>query len=92
LDIENWSDKGTLARTLITAMEENMAKTAKGFPWTYLIRHARMQHVAFECETFDELLGTYARLKGLGILPLWATDHGLGHERAIVGEFVPTKP
>ena len=41
-------------------------------------RHARMQHVAFECETFDELLGTYARLKGLGILPLWAADHGLG--------------
>jgi len=113
-------------------------------------RHARMQHVAFECETFDELLGTYARLKGLGILPLWAADHGLGtafyyedpdqnivelnvnnygnewtatehmrtspptlahvdpdkmiaarkagaspwelHERAIAGEFVPTKP
>ena len=113
-------------------------------------RHARMQHVAFECETFDELLGTYARLKGLGILPLWAADHGLGtafyyedpdqnivelnvnnygnewtatehmrtspptlahvdpdemiaarkagaspwelHERAIVGEFAPTKP
>jgi len=41
-------------------------------------RHARLQHVAFECETFDDLLGTYARLKNLGILPLWAADHGPG--------------
>jgi catechol 2,3-dioxygenase len=41
-------------------------------------RHARLQHVAFECETFDDLLGTYAHLKNLGILPLWAADHGLG--------------
>jgi catechol 2,3-dioxygenase len=40
--------------------------------------HARLQHVAFECETFDDLLGTYARLKNLGILPLWAADHGPG--------------
>ncbi|MGP0083051.1 MAG: VOC family protein [Steroidobacteraceae bacterium] len=37
-----------------------------------------LQHVAFQCETFDDLLGTYARLKGLGILPQWAADHGLG--------------
>jgi catechol-2,3-dioxygenase len=41
-------------------------------------RRARMQHVAFECETFDDLLGTYARLKRLGIVPLWAADHGVG--------------
>lgn len=41
-------------------------------------RHARLQHVAFECETFDDLLGTYARLKRLGIVPLWAADHGVG--------------
>lgn len=41
-------------------------------------RHAPLQHVAFECETFDDLLGTYARLKGLGIVPLWAADHGVG--------------
>jgi multidrug efflux pump len=33
-------------------------------------RHARLQHVALECEIFDDLLGTYARLKNLGILPL----------------------
>ncbi len=37
-----------------------------------------LQHVAFQCKTFDDLLGTYARLKGLGILPQWAADHGLG--------------
>ena len=40
-------------------------------------RHSRMQHVAFEVQNFDELLGTYARLKGLGILPVWAADHGM---------------
>lgn len=40
-------------------------------------RHPRMQHVAFEVQNFDELLGTYARLKGLGILPVWAADHGM---------------
>jgi catechol 2,3-dioxygenase len=37
-----------------------------------------LQHVAFQCERLDDLLGTYARLKGLGILPQWAADHGLG--------------
>jgi catechol 2,3-dioxygenase len=41
-------------------------------------RHTGLQHIAFECATCDELLGTYARLKGLGILPVWAADHGLG--------------
>ncbi len=40
-------------------------------------RHPRLQHVAYEVRNFDELLGTYARLKGLGILPVWAADHGL---------------
>ena len=39
-------------------------------------RHARVQHVAFECDTLDDLLGTYVRLKGLGIQPVWASDHG----------------
>ncbi len=41
-------------------------------------RHTGLQHVAFECATCDELLGTYARLKGLGITPVWAADHGVG--------------
>ena len=40
-------------------------------------RHARVQHVAFEYETLDDLLATYARLKGLGILPVLAFDEGL---------------
>jgi len=41
-------------------------------------RHTGLQHVAFSCATIDDLLGTYLRLKGLGILPLWASDHGVG--------------
>ena len=41
-------------------------------------RHTGLQHVAFEYATLDDLLGTYVRLKGLGILPMWAADHGLG--------------
>lgn len=41
-------------------------------------RHTGLQHVAFECATFDDLLGTYARLKGSGIVPMWAADHGVG--------------
>jgi catechol 2,3-dioxygenase-like lactoylglutathione lyase family enzyme len=40
-------------------------------------RHARLQHVAFEYQTIDDLLGTYARLKGLSILPVLAADQGL---------------
>jgi catechol 2,3-dioxygenase-like lactoylglutathione lyase family enzyme len=41
-------------------------------------RHTGMQHVAFEYSTLDDLLGTFARLSGLGIRPLWAADHGVG--------------
>lgn len=40
-------------------------------------RHTRVQHVAFEYETLDDLLGTYVRLKGLGILPVMAADEGM---------------
>jgi len=40
-------------------------------------RHSRLQHVAFEYQTIDDLLGTYARLKRLGILPVLAADQGL---------------
>ncbi len=39
-------------------------------------RHARVQHVAFEYQTLDDLLGTYARLKALGILPAFAFEEG----------------
>jgi catechol 2,3-dioxygenase len=40
-------------------------------------RHSRAQHVAYEYETLDDLLGTYVRLKGLGILPVMAVDEGM---------------
>ncbi len=40
-------------------------------------RHARLQHVAFEYRTLDDLLGTYVRLKSLGMLPVMAMDQGL---------------
>ena len=33
------------------------------------IRHHRLQHIAFEFRTLDELLGTYVRLKASGIVP-----------------------
>ena len=36
--------------------------------------HARVQHIAFEYKTLDDLLGTYVRLKNLGIPLLWAAD------------------
>jgi catechol 2,3-dioxygenase len=39
--------------------------------------HTGLQHVAFECATLDDLLGTYVRLKRMGIPPLWAADHGV---------------
>ena len=41
-------------------------------------KHTRMQHVAFESPTLDDLLGTYVRLKEQGIMPVWAADHGVG--------------
>lgn len=37
-------------------------------------RHARVQHIAFEYKTLDDLLGTYVRLKRIGIQLLWAAD------------------
>jgi catechol 2,3-dioxygenase len=36
-----------------------------------------LQHVAFECTTMDDLLGTYVRIKNLGIPLMWAADHGV---------------
>jgi catechol 2,3-dioxygenase len=38
--------------------------------------HQRLQHFAFEYRTLDDLLGTYARLKEQGILPILCTDSG----------------
>ncbi|MGA9600974.1 MAG: VOC family protein [Methylocystis sp.] len=37
----------------------------------------RMQHVAYEYQTLDDLLGAYVRLKGLGIVPVMALDEGM---------------
>jgi catechol-2,3-dioxygenase len=39
-------------------------------------QHHRLQHVAFELPTIDDLLATYARLKSLGIEPVLTADHG----------------
>jgi len=41
-------------------------------------QHTGLQHVAFECSTLDDLLGTYIRIKNSGIPLLWAADHGPG--------------
>jgi catechol 2,3-dioxygenase len=38
--------------------------------------HTRLQHVAFEYATLDELLNTHSRLKELVIEPVLAVDHG----------------
>jgi catechol 2,3-dioxygenase len=38
--------------------------------------HHRVQHVAFEYQSIDDLLATYARLKGQGIQPVLTTDTG----------------
>lgn len=42
------------------------------------LQHTGLQHVAFECATVDDLLGTYVRLKKAGIPLRWAADHGPG--------------
>jgi catechol 2,3-dioxygenase-like lactoylglutathione lyase family enzyme len=39
-------------------------------------KHQRLQHIAFEFGTLDELLGSYARLKALGIVPQFSVDEG----------------
>jgi catechol 2,3-dioxygenase len=40
------------------------------------IRHHRLQHIAFEFRTLDELFGTYVRLKASGIVPVLPVDEG----------------
>jgi catechol-2,3-dioxygenase len=37
-------------------------------------KYARVQHIAFAYGDLDELLGTYLRLKALGMTPQWAAD------------------
>jgi len=38
--------------------------------------HARLQRIAYEYNSLDELLQTYVRLKQAGITPLLSADHG----------------
>lgn len=40
--------------------------------------YVRLQHIAFAYDTLDDLLGSHARLKRLGIIPKLAADHGVG--------------
>src|SRR5215831_5686875 len=39
--------------------------------------HVKLQHVAFEYPTIDDLLNSYTRIKELGIEPVLTTDHGV---------------
>ena len=41
------------------------------------VTHAILHHTAFEYENFDDLMSSYARLKGLGIEPDACLNHGL---------------
>lgn len=38
--------------------------------------HVRLQHIAYEYDSLDQLLETYMRLKETGIRPLLSADHG----------------
>ena len=40
-------------------------------------RHNGMHHSAFEYESFSDLLATYERLKGEGVLPAFCLEHGM---------------
>jgi Glyoxalase/Bleomycin resistance protein/Dioxygenase superfamily len=37
--------------------------------------HVKLQHVAFEYTTIDDLLNSYMRIKEMGIEPVLTTDH-----------------
>jgi catechol 2,3-dioxygenase len=39
--------------------------------------HAGMHHTAFEYDSFDDLMSSYARIKALGIEPKVCLDHGM---------------
>jgi len=41
------------------------------------VKHTGMHHSAFEYGSFDDLMSSYERLKGKGILPAFSLDHGL---------------
>lgn len=39
-------------------------------------KYPRVQHIAFEYQTLDDLLGTYVRLRDRGIVPVYPVDEG----------------
>jgi catechol 2,3-dioxygenase len=41
------------------------------------VAHTGLHHTAFEYDSFDDLMSSYARLKGLGIEPDVCFNHGL---------------
>lgn len=41
------------------------------------IKHTGMHHSAFEYASFDDLMASFERLKGEGVLPAFSLDHGL---------------
>ena len=41
------------------------------------VKHTGMHHSAFEYASFDDLMASYERLKGEGVLPAFSLDHGL---------------
>jgi catechol-2,3-dioxygenase len=41
------------------------------------VAHNGLHHTAFECDSFDDLMSSYARLKKLGIKPGVCFNHGL---------------
>ncbi len=41
------------------------------------VRHNGMHHSAFEYGSFADLMSSYERLKGAGVLPAFALDHGM---------------
>jgi len=41
------------------------------------VAHAGLHHSAFEYESFDDLMSSYERLKGLGIVPEVCINHGV---------------
>ncbi len=56
-------------RIAILSVPELQEDTDKG-------THVKLQHVAFEYATIDDLLNSYVRIKKLGIEPILTTDHG----------------
>lgn len=51
----------------VPGLEDDAAKT----------RHNGMHHSAFEYGSFDDLMSSYGRLQGEGILPTFCLDHGM---------------